>query len=80
MSSKIQKYKFVEKNIDMLRTLTKNGYVSTKLLNHYDIYKSYIGTKERWKMNRYTIVANENKCSVAHVRKSVFEMKKYVKE
>ena len=33
----IQKHKFVENNIDMLKTLTKNGYVSPKLLSDYSI-------------------------------------------
>ena len=80
MSKMVQKYKFVEKNIDMLRTLTKNGYVSPKLLNDYDIYKSYMNIKDPSKMKRYSIVAKDNKRSVVNVRQSVYQMKKYVKE
>ena len=75
----IQKHKFVEKNIDLLRKLTKNGYVSPKLLSDYSIYKSYMSIKNPSKMKRYTIVATENKRSVVNVRCSVREMKKYVK-
>jgi len=80
MSKMVQKFKFVEKNIDMLKTLTKNGYVSPKLLNDYDIYKSYMNTKDPSKMKRYSIVAKENKRSVVNVRQSVYQMKKYVRE
>ena len=80
MSKMVQKHKFVEKNIDMLKTLTKNGYVSPKLLNDYDIYKSYMSIKDPSKMKRYSIVAKENKRSVVNVRQSVYQMKKYVKE
>ena len=80
MSRLVQKHKFVEKNIDMLKTLTKNGYVSPKLLNDYDIYKSYMSIKDPSKMKRYSIVAKENKRSVVNVRQSVYQMKKYVRE
>ena len=80
MSKMVQKHKFVEKNIDMLKTLTKNGYVSPKLLNDYDIYKSYMSIKDPSKMKRYSIVAKENKRSVVNVRQSVYQMKKYVRE
>ena len=80
MSRLVQKHKFVEKNIDMLKTLTKNGYVSPKLLNDYDIYKSYMSIKDPSKMKRYSIVAKDNKRSVVNVRQSVYQMKKYVRE
>jgi len=60
--------------------LTKNGYVSPKLLNDYDIYKSYMNIKDPSKMKRYSIVAKDNKRSVVNVRQSVYQMKKYVKE
>ena len=80
MSRLVQKHKFVEKNIDMLKTLTKNGYVSPKLLNDYDIYKSYMNIKDPSKMKRYSIVAKDNKRSVVNVRQSVYQMKRYVKE
>lgn len=79
MSRMIQKYKFVEKNIEMLKTLTKNGYVSPKLLNDYSIYKSYMSIKNPSKMKRYSVVAKENKRSVVNVRVSVRDMKSYVK-
>lgn len=75
----IQKYKFVEKNIDMLRTLTKSGYVSPKLLAYYDIYKKYMSEKKPLKGDRYNIVAKENRLSVMTVRRAVSDMKKYVK-
>lgn len=76
----IQKYKFVEKNMEMLRTLTKNGYVSPKLLQYYQIYKSYMSVKHPSKMERYRTVANETKSSVVKVRVAVAEMKRYVKD
>lgn len=75
----IQKYKFVENNIDMLRTLTINGYVSPTLLMYYNIYKSYMNIKNQTKINRYKTVALETRSSVTTVRRAVAEMKKYVK-
>lgn len=75
----IQKYKFVENNIDILRTLTRNGYVSAKLLLYYNIYKSYISVKNESKINRYNIVAKETRSSLTTVRRAVSEMKMYVK-
>lgn len=75
----IQKYKFVEKNIDMLRKLTNNGYVSPKLLVYYQIYKAYMSVDDKSKMYRYSIVAKETRSSVATVRLAVREMKMYVK-
>lgn len=76
----IQKYKFVEKNIVMLRELTKNGYVSPKLIVYYHIYKSYMDVKKEPKMARYQIVSKEINTSVSTVRRAVSEMKKYVKD
>lgn len=76
----IQKYKFVEKNIDMLRTLTKNGYVSYTLLQYYNIYKSYMSIKNKTKINRYKDVAKETRASVTTVRRAVAEMKSYVRD
>ncbi len=75
----IQKHKFVENNIDMLRTLTKNGYVSPTLLVYYQIYKSYMSVKDRSKLVRYKTVANETRSSVTTVRRAVADMKKYVR-
>ena len=80
MSKVIQKYKFVEKNIDMLRTLTKNGYVSPKLLSSYHIYKAYMSIKHPSKMERYRTVATELGSGVTIVRQSVAEMKRYIKD
>lgn len=77
---RIQKHQFVEKNIDMLRTLTKNGYVSPTLLQYYQIYKSYMAIKHPSKMERYKTVANETKSSVVKVRQAVASMKMYVKD
>lgn len=74
----IQKHKFVEQNIDMLRTLTKNGYVSSKLLMYYNIYKNYMSVKNASKINRYQTVAKETRQSVTTVRRAVSDMKKYV--
>lgn len=76
----IQKYKFVEQNIEMFRTLTKNGYVSSKLLMYYHIYKAYMSVKSESKINRYNIVAKETKSSLTTVRRAVSDMKKYVKD
>ena len=75
---RIQKYKFVEKNIKMLRELTLNGYVSPKLLNNYDIYKTYISIKNTPKMKRYKQVSMQKNCSISLVRSAVYEMKQYV--
>ena len=75
----VQKHKFVEKNIDMLRKLTNNGYVSPKLINYYNIYKSYMSVRNSSKMERYSIVSKETQSSVSTVRLAVAEMKKYVK-
>ncbi len=75
-----QKYKFVEENIDMIRTLTKNGYVSPKLLAYYDIYISYMGVKDSSKINRYKIVAGLKKITSHTVRRAVTDMKKYVRD
>lgn len=74
----IQKHKFIEQNIDMLRTLTKNGYVSSKLLMYYNIYKNYMSVKSQSKINRYQTVAKETRQSVTTVRRAVSDMKKYV--
>lgn len=79
MSKMIQKHKFVELNFKMLQILTKNGYVSPKLLSDYNIYKSYMSVKNPSKMKRYDIVAKQNKRSVVNVRVSVRNMKSYVK-
>ena len=76
----IQKYKFVEQNLDMLRKLTNNGYVSPKLLVYYHIYKAYMSVQDKSKMFRYGIVAKETKSSVATVRLAVRDMKQYVKK
>jgi hypothetical protein len=75
-----QKYKFVEQNIEMIRTLTKDGYVSGKLLVYYNIYKTYMDIKSGSKTNRYIIVANETRSSVTTVRRAVSDMKSYVKD
>ena len=74
----IPKHKFVEKNLKMLRTLTKEGYISHTLLMNYNIYKHYMGIKDNSKMNRYKTVANETGHSARKVRLAVAEMKKYV--
>ena len=76
----IQKYKFVENNIEMLRKLTKNGYVSSKLLIYYNIYSTYMSIKNESKINRYQTVAKETGQSVMTVRRAVYDMKKYVKD
>ena len=76
----IPKHKFVEKNMDMLRELTKKGYISPTLLQSYHIYKSYMSVKHPSKMERYKVVANETKSSVIKVRLAVADMKKYVKD
>ena len=76
----IQKHKFVEKNIDMFRKLTKNGYVSPTLLQYYSIYKSYMSIKHPSKMERQRIVSVETRSSVRKVQMAISEMKKYVKD
>lgn len=74
----IQKYKFVEANLEMLRKLTRNGYVSPKLLQYYNLYLIYMGIKNEPKISRYQKVAKETKQSVMTVRRAVAEMKSYV--
>jgi len=76
----IQKHKFVEQNLDMLRTLTKNGYVSSKLLMYYNIYQNYISVKNESKISRYQTVAKECRQSVTTVRRAIADMKMYVKD
>lgn len=76
----IQKYKFVEQNISMLRHLTKEGYITHRLLFNYNLYKSYMGIKNERKMIRYRTVAKEMNTSVMTVRRAVSEMKAYVKD
>lgn len=63
----------------MLRTLTRNGYVSPNLLASYHVYKLYTDIKNVPKMKRYGIVAKETRQSVTTVRRAVSEMKSYVK-
>lgn len=74
----IQKHKFVEANIEMLRKLTRNGYVSPKLLQYYNLYLNYMSIKSGQKINRYEIVSKETKQSVRTVRRAVSEMKSYI--
>lgn len=78
MGRMIQKHKFVEQNIDMLRKLTKEGYMSSKLLTNYNVFKLYISIKDNSQMKRYKAVASEMQMSVVAVRKAVYDMKKYV--
>lgn len=75
---RIQKYKFVENNMKMLRELTLMGYVSPKLLNYYDIYKTFKSIKDKPKMHRYKLVSMQTKNSIMTVRLAVYEMQKYV--
>ncbi len=75
----IQKYKFVEQNYKMLRKLTKEGIVSTKLLVNYQIYKTYMTTKGTY-MERYNTVASEMNTSSRTVRRAVKEMKEYFRD
>lgn len=75
----IQKYKFVEKNIDMIRTLTRNGYISPKLLTHYHVYNIYSKMKDASKMKRYQNVAKETGLTPYTVRRAISDMKAYVK-
>ena len=79
MAGMIQKYKFVEQNIKMLRKLTKEGYISTKLLVNYNIYKTYMTTKGNY-MERYKMVATEMNTSSRTVRRAVKDMKEYVSD
>lgn len=75
----IQKYKFVEQNLKMLRKLTKEGYISHTLLMNYNIYKTYMTTKGTY-MERYKTVSSEMSTSVTTVRRAVSEMKAYVRD
>ncbi len=75
----IQKHKFVEQNIKMLRTLTNEGFVSPKLLNYYSIYKLYMSIKMPRKTDRYKAVSAQTKNSTTTIRRAVYEMKKYIK-
>lgn len=76
----IQKHKFVKDNINLLRKLTKNGYVSPKLLAYYDIYLTYMDVKDNSKINRYKIVAGLKNTTSHTVRRAVCDMKKYIRD
>lgn len=76
----IQKHKFVEQNIKMLRKLTNEGYVSPKLLSYYSMYKLYMSIKMPNKTDRYKEVSNQTKNSTTTVRRAVSEMKAYVRD
>lgn len=75
----IQKYKFVEKNIDTLRDLVKSGYASSTLMTYYDLYIAYTKTKDPSKIKRYQTVARQTSSSITTVRRAVREMKMYVR-
>lgn len=75
---RIQKYKFVNQNITLLRTLTKGGFISPKILAYYNIYVNYMSIKKEPKMNRYKITAQETGNSIGTVRRAVSDMKSYV--
>lgn len=75
---KIQQHKFVANNLSLLQNLTRNGFVSTKLLTYYDIYLTYMSTKDSSKMKRYKLVSEIKKTTPQTVRRAVYEMKKYV--
>lgn len=75
----IQKYKFVEQNMKMLRKLTKEGYISHRLLMNYQIYRTYMETKGTY-MERYKSVSLEMNTSTTTVRRAVSEMKSYVRD
>lgn len=76
----IQKHKFVRENIDLLRKLTKSGYVSPKLLAYYDIYLTYMDIKDSSKINRYKIVAELKNTTSHTVRRAVSDMKRYIRD
>lgn len=76
----VQKHKFVEKNFELFRTLTRNGYVSPKLLEYYYIYLTYINIKEKSRLDRYKVVAEIKKISPHTVRRAVCDMKKYIRD
>lgn len=76
----IPKHKFIENNMDMLRKLTRNGYVSPKLLQYYHIYNIYMGIKKGTQEKKREIVAKEIRQSVMTVRRAVTDMKQYVKD
>ena len=80
MGKMIQKHKFVSENMDLLRKLTQNGYVSSKLLCYYDIYLTYMSVKDSSKLNRYKIVAALKKTTSHTVRRAVSDMKSYIRD
>lgn len=75
----VQKHKFIEDNLKTFRKLASNGFISSKSLEYYRIYKIYMSIKGLPKMDRYKQTAIETNTTARTVRQAVAEMKKYVR-
>lgn len=74
----IEKYRLIERNLKLIKQLTKDGYISPKLLLYYEIYIIYRTDKDSSKLERYKKIARLTKSSVTTVRRAVTDMKSYV--
>lgn len=74
----IEKYRLIERNLKLIKQLTKDGYISPKLLLYYEIYIIYRTDKDSSKLDRYKKIARLTKSSVTTVRRAVADMKSYV--
>lgn len=74
----IEKYRLIERNLKLIKQLTKDGYISPKLLLYYEIYIIYRTDKDSSKLERYKKIARLTKSSVTTVRRAVADMKSYV--
>lgn len=74
----IEKYRLIERNLKLIKQLTKDGYISPKLLLYYEIYIIYRTDKDSSKLERYKKIAHLTKSSVTTVRRAVADMKSYV--
>lgn len=63
---------YIEKNIDVFKSMVKLGAVPTSYLNYYRIYCVYSTTaKMKCRMDRYYFVSDTMKVSVNTVREAI---------
>lgn len=70
---------FIEKNLDTLRKLVKNGDVPTKLLTDYRMYKVYKSYKGGSKMTRYQMTAEDFGVCTSTIIRAVGRMEKMMR-
>lgn len=68
-------FEYIEKNIDVVRTLIKTGVVPSSYINYYNIYCVYrSSTNLKNRMDRYNFVSDIVKTSTLTVIKAVKTM------